>query len=191
MKAPSGALDHPLTPLNIPVHPKMAEILRYPGQAQRVAFYLENAGYEAIYHDGLFSANRIDRELFAEFLRHQRVQRALANHPLVANSANGETLHWLVLDRDIQQLYVAEPDDALQFLLEQYNFASTSTPPQPYVVSSTEELEAQGQQAFEKAIQSNQWQHTQRFVISLAEAQALLVVRDLECREFLDWLGAA
>ena len=114
-----------LTPLDVPVPPRLAETFGYRGDARLVAFYWEPVGDEVMYDDGL-SAGTGEWYPFLQFCRHPKVLPELAAYDF--GNSDEEARHWLVLDRFIQQFYAAPVEVARPVLECQHPPTNPLTP---------------------------------------------------------------
>jgi hypothetical protein len=96
--------------------PMLAETLGYGGQARRVAFYW-GSGDEAYYQDGYLST-QAEWDAYLLFVRHPLVAPHLQRYHL--GSSEEEATHWLLLDREAQQIAIAPTNIARQMLMAQW-----------------------------------------------------------------------
>lgn len=97
----------------MPLPPRLAEFLGYPGHARFIAFYWEPVGDELMYEDGQ-SAGTGEWYPFKRLVEHPRVAPLVFRYDF--GSSDSEAMHWLVIDRQISQAYVSTVADARAFL---------------------------------------------------------------------------
>lgn len=102
--------------LPIEAPPALAETLGYGGQARKVGFHW-GAGDEAYYQDGYLST-QAEWDAYLLFVRHPLITPLLQRYNL--GSSEEEATHWLLLDREAQQLAIAQADIARQILMAQW-----------------------------------------------------------------------
>lgn len=119
---PGPPPDQRLTHIHAPVPPTFAETLGYTGQARFVAFYHEPTVDQFIVDDGHSSATG---EWYA--FERWREHPAVASHLQDVNLGDAEldATHWLMIDRERGELYVALVSTAQAFLQKQH-----PTPPE-------------------------------------------------------------
>jgi hypothetical protein len=119
--------DHCLTRIHAPLPPGLAETFGYKGQARFVAFYHEPTIDQFIVDDGHTSATG---EWYA--FERWRDHAAMASHLQDVNLGDAEldATHWLIMDRERGELYVAQVSTALAFLQEQHPTAPQPDPTQ-------------------------------------------------------------
>ncbi len=102
--------------LYVPVPADLAELLGYHGSARLVAFYWNFAVDSLAYHDGI---NRgVGESLrFLEYAGHPNVEGQLTKDIGLCEQPG---THWLLLDRQADNLYVAIPDLVRRILIDQH-----------------------------------------------------------------------
>ena len=112
-----GAGLNSLTRLPAPVPRGLAEVFGYSGQARFVGFYLEPTVDELMVDDGQSSATG---EWYA--FERWREHPAVASHLQDVNlgDADLDATHWLIIDRERGELYVAHVSTAQAFLQDQH-----------------------------------------------------------------------
>jgi hypothetical protein len=128
----------PLTLLPVPVPPMLEEALGYGGDARYCGFFWTREGDEASWDDGCQSFVGGDPWSYVAFVRHRSVAPALRGYDL--GSSDTQATHWLVLDREARQLYIAEVRVAQQFLCRQWKWEEEPGA-QPLVISSEQLLQ--------------------------------------------------
>jgi hypothetical protein len=103
--------------LEVPVPPRLAELIGYRGKARWVAFYWTACGDESFYNDGQVSGTGHSWP-YLEFLRHPAVAPSLT--PFNLGSSDFEATECLILDRDERVLHVAAVRSARGFLHRQH-----------------------------------------------------------------------
>ena len=106
-----------LRTLPIPVPPMLEQALGYSGSARLVAFYREPAGDEAMFDDGVVSADA-EWPAYLVWLEHPRVAAQLRACDL--GSSEQEARQWLLLDRTARVLYALPAREAAALLYEQW-----------------------------------------------------------------------
>lgn len=106
-----------LTPLSMPVPPMLEQALGYNGSARLVAFSCSASGDEALFDDGVVSADA-ERSTYLAFAEHPRVSPQLRASDL--NSCEQGTNQWLLLDRDARVLYALPAREAAALLYQQW-----------------------------------------------------------------------
>jgi hypothetical protein len=106
-----------LSPIHAPVPSRLAECFGYSGQARFVAFYHEPTVDQFIVDDGHTSATG---EWYA--FERWREHPAVASHLQEVNlgDADLDATHWLIIDRERRELYVAHVSTAQAFLQDQH-----------------------------------------------------------------------
>ena len=112
-----GAGLHSLTRLPAPVPPGLAETFGYSGQARFVAFYHEPTVDQFIVDDGHTSVTG-QWYSFERWREHPAVACHLQDVNL--GDADLDATHWLIIDRERGELYVAHVSTAQAFLQEQH-----------------------------------------------------------------------
>ncbi len=95
--------------LPLPVPPRLAEALGYPGAAAWVSFCWQPAGDEVAYDDGRLTGTG-EGQAYLRYTRHRAVAPHLAPYEL--GSSDAPARHRLVLDRQERKLYVATDREA-------------------------------------------------------------------------------
>jgi hypothetical protein len=191
----------PLIHLQIPVPPMLEAALGYEGNARYVAFYWQPAGDEVMYDDGQVNGDG-DWWAWVEFENHRTVISHLwlpcpwcdgvgttnqleSDHcdfchgagllPINLGSSDFEADHWLILDRQERQLYVAPVATARRFLQEQW-------PPLPELAPEEEQSLLE---AIQKAVEEL---HHAWHPPSSEELEARLIASMQLCKEMVAWL---
>src|SRR4051794_19243387 len=89
--------------LDVPVPPRLAELIGYRGEARWVAFHWEPSGDESFYDDGQASGTG-SAWAYLAYVRHPAVASAVA--PYNFGSSDSEATECLVLDSVEQVLHV-------------------------------------------------------------------------------------
>jgi hypothetical protein len=110
--------------LNVPLPPRLAELVGYRGEARWVALRWEPCGDESFYDDGRTSGTGAPWP-YLTFVRHPAVAPGLAAYNL--GSSDGPAAECLVLDRREEVIYAAPVSAARRFLAMQH------PPPRPTV----------------------------------------------------------
>lgn len=103
--------------LDVPVPPRLAELIGYRGKARWVAIHWEPCGDESFYDDGRSSGTGSPLA-YQAFVRHPAVASEVA--PFNFGSSDSEAAEWLVLDRMEKAIYVAPASAAWRFLARQH-----------------------------------------------------------------------
>ena len=104
--------------LPLPVPPRLAEALGYPGAAAWVSFCWQPAGDEVEYDDGRLAGTG-EGHAYLRYIRHRAVAPHLAPYEL--GSSDAPARHRLVLDRQERKLYVATDQEARAHLRAQWS----------------------------------------------------------------------
>ena len=103
--------------LPLPVPPRLAEALGYPGAAAWVSCCWQPAGDEVAYDDGRLAGTG-EGQAYLLYTRHRAVAPHLAPYEL--GSSDAPARHRLVLDRRARTLYVATDQEARAHLRAQW-----------------------------------------------------------------------
>ncbi len=115
--------DLQLERLSISAPPILCEAVGYRGQARFVAFYWTPAGDELMFSDGSISADG-DWYAWSVFVQHRSVAPRLA--PYDFGSSDEEAKHWLLVDRQSNDLYAGAPREVCKLLVQQLAQAEAS-----------------------------------------------------------------
>jgi hypothetical protein len=92
----------------------------YPGPRRFIAFYWTPLGDDACFDDGQSSACGLsDNLLLLTFLRRKDVWAWRAEHELNFGNSDEEATHWLVVDKDTNEVYAAPKAEARQAVIDQ------------------------------------------------------------------------
>lgn len=129
--------DLQLERLPISAPPVLCEAIGYHGQARFVAFYWTPGGDELMFSDGSISADG-DWYAWSVFVQHRAVAPHLA--PYDFGSSDEEAKHWLLIDRQSNELYAGAPKEVCKLLVQQLAQAETSDTTPDEVVPETSEV---------------------------------------------------
>jgi hypothetical protein len=115
--------DLQLERLSISAPPILCDAIGYRGQARFVAFYWPPGGDELMFTDGNISADG-DWYAWLVFVHHWTVAPQLA--PYDFGSSDEEAKHWLLVDRQTNELYIGAPREVCKLLVQQPTQAVTS-----------------------------------------------------------------
>jgi hypothetical protein len=108
--------EYQLERLPVSAPPVLCEAVGYPGRARFVAFYWTPDSDEMMFTDGHISA---DGNWYAwlTFVQHPEV--AVHLDPYDFGSSDNEAKHWLLIDRETNEIYAGMPKEVCRMLVQQ------------------------------------------------------------------------
>lgn len=163
--------------LPVPVPPMLEQAIDYSGTAQFVAFYWSPMGDEAMYDDGVVSADG-QWPAYQTFIYHPKVAPHL--RPYNLGSSDGEATHWLLLDRTERKLYALPAGQAAVVLHQQWN----NRPDAPPHLAALSDL----QSVVNAFADMTGWQEIQ---VDMAEVERRMQAHQARLNELVAWLDQA
>jgi hypothetical protein len=108
--------DYQFDRLPIPAPPILCETVGYPGQARFAAVYWTPDGDDLMFTDGHISA---DGNWYAWLTIVQHPIMAIHLYPYDFGSSDNEAKHWLLIDRETNEIYVGTPKEVCRLLAQQ------------------------------------------------------------------------
>lgn len=97
-----------LTPFPFPLPPLFAEQLGYRGDLRFVGMYWDALGDEVTVHDDRSSSTGLgDRYAWSDFFHQRQVRSWLTEHEINLGNSDEAATHWLVIDRLINDGFIA------------------------------------------------------------------------------------
>jgi hypothetical protein len=140
-------MNNQATKLHVPVPPMLERAIGYTHSARYVAFYWMPGGDEAMYADGRWSGTG-EWTGYLAFVQHPTVAPHLKSYDF--GSSDEEATHYLLLDRDLRELFAVDRDQAERFLEKQW-------PQEEQPVSPITMTKAEMEQAVLKAFNTSSW----------------------------------